>query len=329
MRVLHVGDLHVEAKDLKSSALPAFLENLPALARELRCDGVMLLGDSGHTHDVLNSFVQFYFRRLFDGYGKHDDLQFGVVIGNHDQASITEPWIHALSAFTMPRNVTVFDKPTYSSYFEAVVMPYMHDNDEFVREAEALRVQHFAQTLICHQTFAGACYENKFMAAGGVDTLQLGFKRIISGHIHMRQDFGVVHYPGTPRWKTASDYNERKSLTVFDAETNALEFVDSSRFFAPWRRFYEKQSEVKLETIPILPETEVVVEGDQEFVANRSAYWSALGVRVRSRVIGSKVAVSVNSGKAIGQLLSDYADAAELRNGSDRDAVKSELGRYL
>jgi DNA repair exonuclease SbcCD nuclease subunit len=93
-------------------------------------------------------------------------------------------------------------------------LPYIHDNDEFIRIANELH-QH-SHTLICHATFDGAEYENGFYAPDGIDQYKLNYKCIISGHVHKQADLGKVWYPGTPRWLTSSDANEEKGIWIVE-----------------------------------------------------------------------------------------------------------------
>ncbi len=329
-RVLCVGDLHIQAKDLRDGKLHDFMRELPKVATQHQSSSVLFMGDMGHTNDVLNSFVQKFLCDNIEEYGRQTGVNFGFIIGNHDHASVMDPYTHTLSTMPRPKNVDVFDRPIYSPEFKAVMAPYMHNNEEFVSEVEALRKEWNAKVLFCHQTFAGACYDNKFMAAGGVDPALVGFDHIVAGHIHMRQKFGKVYYVGTPRWTSASDVNESKSLSVFDTDTGEVELIDSNKFFMPWRRFFERQdAPLTLETVPVRPETEVVIEGDREFVTSRSEYWAKVGVRYRSKLTDKKVSVSINSGKAINALLDDYVEKVDMRAGSSRDTVRSTIGAYL
>ena len=81
-----------------------------------------------------------------------------------------------------------------------------------------------ANTVVCHQTFAGSDYGNGFYAKDGINPDLIPQKKIIGGHIHSGQEFGKVFYVGSPRWRTLTDANQDRAIWLieFDGEGNLL-----------------------------------------------------------------------------------------------------------
>ena len=61
----------------------------------------------------------------------------------------------------------------------------------------------------------------------GVDADTVSADIIISGHIHVKQEFGKVIYPGTPYAQSVNDIGQHKGVLLFDTETYEKEFIES------------------------------------------------------------------------------------------------------
>ena len=86
--------------------------------------------------------------------------------------------------------------------------------------------------VLTHNTFIGADYGFKREDCG-IDADKISAEIIISGHIHKRQSFGKVHYPGTPFAHNATDVEQTKGLLLFDTKTYEQKFIESP--FPKWR----------------------------------------------------------------------------------------------
>ena len=86
-----------------------------------------------------------------------------------------------------------------------------------------------SEYLLCHMEFAGAvmtpgivCSESQLDSS-----LTNKYKRIISGHFHLRSQRGNVTYIGNPYEITWGDVNQPKGFVLFDPETNQLEYINN------------------------------------------------------------------------------------------------------
>lgn len=209
-----MGDPHATPEELEDC------ENLMQLvldtATSSRADVVTLLGDLYNTHDVLNIRVIEFWKRWLTKLEEVCDV--AAVLGNHDQVTPTQRFPHALMAHP---EISVYDRPLFflsEAHQKVAVVPYCHDNEEFLTWVHELAERGEPHTLICHQTFDGSRYENGFYAKDGVPVEQLPkcFKTVISGHIHTPQKIGPVVYVGAPRWRTRSDVNVDRHLWLLE-----------------------------------------------------------------------------------------------------------------
>lgn len=213
LRILRIGDPHVRPSNIEEvERLMGFIKQTIIGGKVNRLE---ILGDLFHTHAVIRLEVLEFWDKWLQTF--RDIVETVVIVGNHDQSGDYSSGSHALTVFKklQNENLRIIDVPTQIGYIG--YMPYFHDNEEFVREANRLHTKG-TSILVCHGTFAGSQYDNGFYAPNGINPDELLFHTIISGHIHKEQIIasGKVDYPGTPKWDTASDANERKGIWLYE-----------------------------------------------------------------------------------------------------------------
>lgn len=182
----------------------------------------MNLGDTFDTHAVIRSEIMSeYMQHVYRVIKKH---KYVYLLGNHDMFKPDDATYHALLPYKHKfDNFIVVDKPT--DMFGISFIPYMHNWQDFPRNPGQ-------PIVVAHQTFVGADY-GYYRPDVGVDADKVAAEIIISGHVHKRQSFGKVHYPGTPFAQGLDDINQVKGLTVFDKSTYGFEFLESP--FPMWK----------------------------------------------------------------------------------------------
>jgi DNA repair exonuclease SbcCD nuclease subunit len=178
------------------------------------------LGDTFDNHAVLRSELLKEFKdhvtRLTS-----KSFKYWYVLGNHDTFTPKDSKYHALQCFNIP-NFHVFDKTTE---LEGItVVPYVAKFEDFPLQTQSI--------CITHNTFIGADYGFKREDCG-VNADKVSADIIISGHIHRRQSFGKVIYPGTPFANSANDVDQSKGILLFDTENFEQKFIESP--FLRWR----------------------------------------------------------------------------------------------
>lgn len=242
MRRLEVGDPHVTAANLtESEALLQFVLDTAFLHK---VDQIDLAGDLFDNHAVIRMEVLIFWLKWLDVLSTH--FKTVVRVGNHDQLFHGSS-MHALEVFKLFNrpNLVIVDKPLLQN--DLAYMPYVHNNEEFVSEANKL-YDLGGRTLLCHGEFEGSQYENGFYAPNGIKPELLKFNQIISGHVHKESKFGKVFHPGTARWLKSSDANQRKGLWIIknDPDTGDIleeTFVDTSNVCTPIYKLEWKQGQ--------------------------------------------------------------------------------------
>ena len=288
----------------------ALMQMVDRVAREEAAEDVVVLGDLHHTHNVIRAEVMAFWLKFVAGKT--------LMVGNHDYAGEGSD-IHALMAYTLQARVV--DHPILDH--GVVFMPYYSDREKFVSDARKWG----GKTLVCHQTFHGAAYENGFLAEDGVDPNMLPQEAILSGHIHTPQSFGKVTYLGAPRWRTLSDANVDRAIWLY-------EFDDEGRVLNK-TAFDTGDTCRQIRYIQLTPETPLLpkyldpkhdwridVRGPTDFVEQWLKVLAPMGARVRAFRTDKPTAL-VRESEGIDKAFDTYLTNWVARHGTDVEKLRT------
>lgn len=212
MKLLFIGDPHL--KITRFDLAMRFLQWVDKVIMDVSPDLVINLGDTFDTHSVVRS-------EILSEFNEHKEnvlmvCPYTYVLGNHDMYKPNSSKYHALQTMKRRAGFKIIDAPTVDG--DITYVPYIHEFKDFPQ----------IETAICvaHQTFVGCDY-GYYRPDVGVDADKLNAEIIISGHIHKRQMFGKVIYPGTPFAQSMSDINQAKGVMLFDTDTYKYSFIES------------------------------------------------------------------------------------------------------
>jgi DNA repair exonuclease SbcCD nuclease subunit len=214
MRILVIGDIH--GKISQFNVFRDFLSWSAKLARDQKVDCVVNLGDTFHNHAVLRSEIMTEFRYHVESIG----CDYIYVVGNHDCYKPDDMKYHALQGLSGVKNLIIADE--HMAWNGMSFVPYTHNRDHFPKKLQSIA--------FCHQSFVGSNYGSIVADPNHISTVnadEVDCQLIYSGHIHLRQEFGKVRYPGSPFSWSASDVDQVKGIVVFDTETLEEEFFRS------------------------------------------------------------------------------------------------------
>jgi DNA repair exonuclease SbcCD nuclease subunit len=317
-KYLFVGDPHYVVSEENDCRV--LVEQIRQIAKEHLVDVVVWLGDLFHDHSLVRTEALSFWRQAF----KSIPARQIVLVGNHDQPHDAKS-AHKHALVGCDDLVDIVESPM--TIDGVLFMPYMHDKEAFVAASQASD----AKALVCHQTIEGARVGNEFFP-DGVAATKLRQKEIISGHIHLQQELSLgeyrATYPGSPRWRDASDANVHKGLLLATKIDGC--FVD--------RKFIPSKCEaiVKIavtEGAPIPPpptNAKVIYEisGTRSFVSSMAEKLSAPKVRVRTTIIESETPKVKETGNVTEEVTS-FLEGFQSPNGTPVDVLKSEFMRLM
>lgn len=283
-RAIIVGDVHATPTEIRDCQ--QLIGGLATLRPH--ADTIIFLGDQFHTHAILHLDVINFWRQTANGLRS---LGFKVValVGNHDVETSGQLVPNAMQSVADCFDVVVDRTTVLWKHPVHVAMPYYHDPQEFVAACRGLDLAEngtplpSARTLICHQTFDGAQYDNGFYAQDGVDQTLLPFDAIISGHIHTRGTVGKVLYIGSPRWRNLHDVNKHKTVVCYDFETQTVvQEWDTSQWCSKMIH-WELTPETERDEPPFDARTRatITLRGPADWVRERAKHYRAQGCAVR------------------------------------------------
>ncbi len=273
MKVLFIGDPHLKISNFAIAR--EFLVWTTAVIAKFKPDLVVNLGDTFDTHAVVRSELLSEFKKHVLESIPHT-TKYIYVLGNHDMYKPNDSKYHALQVFAGIPNMVVIDK--IQDFAGITFVPYLPDGSEFPKTTQPI--------CVAHQTFAG-CDFGGWKPEGGVDPDTVSADLIISGHIHKRQTFGKVHYPGSPYSQSLKDLGQTKGLTLLDTDTFKINTIPTP--FPLWRSLEIEVGDIKTTAKQIAAAVNdkdnwvVVLEGPRKEVSAlmASKEWKALCTKSR------------------------------------------------
>lgn len=316
MKILRVGDPHVKPNNIKESE--ALMDFVLLKAVELKVDRLEILGDLFDTHSIVRlevlEFWDDWLLRL-----SIEDFKTIVLVGNHDLTGSYDSTYSALSVFRFiedqqkrwDKGIKIVHEPYLDGLYG--YLPYIHDNEKFVEEANKLAAQG-ATVLVSHPNYEGAVYDNGSALSGGVPDNRLDprFLHLIGGHIHTELELGRIWYMGNPRWLTKSCANKKKGIwfVTHDDLTGARltrEFISTESVCMPIVSLVWKEGEDKPE-IPKDSNTNIELIGSSDWVTKQKIDLKGL-VSISSKITDTKKSKERKSGKNLHEFLSQYYKA--------------------
>jgi len=225
-KIFVLGDLHlgvrnnsIEWSDIQSDYL------INHFIRAVHDDGfdpdrdiLIQVGDWNHVRESTNVRIQHISYLVAKTFSEMFKRGVYFFVGNHDVYYKDRTDVHSLKGYDlMYPNFHIFEKPellTINSH-KVLILPWIEDSKELKRAALANRS---ADYVFCHADIQGFNLNSVTKIEHGLAFEDLkDFKRIYSGHIHIRQEKGNVLYVGTPYEMDRGDRGNLKGFYVLDA----------------------------------------------------------------------------------------------------------------
>lgn len=219
MKYTIVGDPH---------AKPGNLDKIETLFDQVEKLGnpVIVLGDLLDTKELIRGkCLNLLHKRL-----KESDLDWILLVGNHDLFVLDGPYEHSLEVLKSLENVTVIDHPVYDASKKFLFVPFTRSTKAFSELIASYKKKHKETILFMHQGVTGFDYGNGYIAKDETSLKLLkDFKLVISGHFHKMQQKGNLLYLGTPFSHSFGEENQTKYIGVLHpAEPPILHHIYTS-----------------------------------------------------------------------------------------------------
>lgn len=243
MRALIVGDIHVQIANLEESQ--RLIDFICLTAKSNSVEMIAFMGDQFHNHSVLRLEVIDFWRKAAIQLSQ-SAKQVVFLVGNHDICGDKqkERLMSGNDVLDGIGGIIICNRPMKIDGIDFV--PFTSDKEQFVKECLLLNNGDIGKTVLCHQTFNGAQYENGFFAPDGIEPSVIPHSLIVSGHVHTFSKFNKVLYVGSPRWMSMNDANSKKHLALIDfdnGQAKSLNFISTEDICTPILSFSIKEGD--------------------------------------------------------------------------------------
>ena len=235
MKIAFICDTHFGARNdspfFLDNALTFFEKQFFPYLKENNITEVIHLGDFFDRRKYVNFNTLSSVRKRFINKFDEENIKLHVTIGNHDTYFRNTNDLNSLKELLTDRykNITVYENPTTLKFddFCFGIIPWVTKENEtevidFISTCPCRMIGgHFE--IVGFQVVLGVKHTHGFTTE-----MFKRFDRVLSGHFHIKQSQGNIHYLGTQYQINFSDVYSSKGFHVYDTVTDTMEFIENS-----------------------------------------------------------------------------------------------------
>ena len=186
---------------------------------------------------------------------------FHIIVGNHDCWSKSSDEINTIRPFKWIPNVSIYDKTTQLEFngIKLCLMPFI---EKRIEQIDLINKNKDCDYLFCHSDLNGCRMHLTSVAHRNSDKIDVedfkSFKRVFSGHIHIRQINTNFEFIGSNFQMDRNDYGDQKGITILDTETGETEFIPN--LVSPQFKKFRVESEDDIENLESLVGTKDYID---------------------------------------------------------------------
>ena len=234
MKIAFISDTHFGCRNDS----PIFLENslqffenqfFPYL-KENKVDQVVHMGDFFDRRKYVNFNTLSLVRQRFINAFETENVKLHITIGNHDTYYRNTNNLNSLKELLTERysNIKIYENPTEIMFddFNFGIIPWVTKENEgevvnFLQKCKSRIIGgHFE--IVGFQVIPGVKHQNGFSVS-----MFNRFDKVLSGHFHIKQSEGNIHYLGTQYQMNFSDAYSRKGFHIYDTVSDTFEFIEN------------------------------------------------------------------------------------------------------
>lgn len=192
-------------------------------------DIIIHLGDLFDNRDIIPIEVLNYGMNIVEEISKIAPLH--IIVGNHDLWTRSHSEINSIRPFKYIPNVFVYDKTKQINFndMKLCLMPYIESKEE---QVELIKENKNCDYLFCHSDLNGCRMHLTSVAHKNKNKIDIeefnNFKRVFSGHIHIRQISKNFEFIGSIFQMDRNDMNDKKGITILDTNNGTTEFIENN-----------------------------------------------------------------------------------------------------
>lgn len=153
-----------------------------------------------------------------------------MIVGNHDLWNKGTNDVNSVRLFNHIDNITIYTETTIVDFNgnKLVLMPWVEKRQDMIK----LINENPGDFLFCHSDLNGCRMHLNSVAHRNADKINVeqfnGYKKVFSGHIHIRQVNSNFEFIGSPYQMDRNDMGDQKGITILDTSTGETEFVPNT-----------------------------------------------------------------------------------------------------
>jgi DNA repair exonuclease SbcCD nuclease subunit len=158
-------------------------------------------------------------------------LPIHMIVGNHDLFNKGSNEVNSVRLFSyISDNIYVYEKTHTLEIFDKklVLMPWVEKRLDMIEEIK----NNSGDYLFCHSDLNGCRMHLTSVAHRNSDKIDVyefkKFKRVFSGHVHIRQVSENFEFIGSLYQMDRNDYGDQKGITILDLESGETQFVPNN-----------------------------------------------------------------------------------------------------
>lgn len=230
-KIFVLGDLHLgvrnnsmEWSEIQSDfLLGSFLQKVDEEGFDPEVDILVQVGDWNHVRESTNVRIHNLSLEIADRFCKKFKRGVYAILGNHDVYYKDRTDTHSLKGYDlMFKNFHIFEQPKVLTISgrRFLMLPWEED----VAKLKSSLAINPAEYVFCHSDFKGFELNKVTKLEHGLEYKDVSsFKKVYSGHIHIRQSNKNVLYVGTPYEMDRGDRGNQKGFYVLDLSGKQVE----------------------------------------------------------------------------------------------------------
>lgn len=183
-----------------------------------------------------------------------------LIVGNHDLWNKGSNDVNSVRLFNHVNNINVYTKTATLDLLgtKLVLIPWVEKRVDLIKEIES----NVGDYLFCHSDLNGCRMHLNSVAHRNPDKIDVEsfnkYKKVFSGHIHIRQVNKNFTFIGSPYQMDRNDMGDQKGITVLDILTNQIEFFPNN--YSPVFRKISISNEEDIELLSSLKDTKDYID---------------------------------------------------------------------
>jgi calcineurin-like phosphoesterase family protein len=233
---------------------------IPTLKEKVKSGDIIIhLGDLFDNRNVIPINLLNYGMDVVEEISKI--APFHIIVGNHDCWSKSSDEINTIRPFKWIPNVFIYDKTSQLEIdgTKLCLMPYI---EKRLDQINLINSNKDCDYLFCHSDLNGCRMHLTSVGHRNNDKIDVDdfktFKRVFSGHIHIRQINTNFEFIGSNFQMDRNDYGDQKGITILDLNSGKTEFIPN--LVSPEFKKVRVESEEDIENLETLVGTKDYID---------------------------------------------------------------------